>query len=200
MLDRELVYQLSLERHLQLCKTGARKTFPACIWCRFIPVLMLLAYGGMFALNIFGVLDRLGFSEGQKAAFNIGLLVVIPALAFIGLRAIRARNVEEMKHRVDYTDSTHLRVEADGLSFRSRSIDYLVKWPGISQMFLEPDGVVVAHGALLFLVPDTAFADHAERSAFVRDVFARMSDTAQRRSETFLQPLLLAQSAAGVKE
>lgn len=190
MLDRELTYQLSLERLLQLCKSGARKSFPACIWCKLIPLLSIVAMLCLMFVPSSGILDRLGLTEGAKASIMFGGIGVIVAASLIGLQLVRKANLAELKKRVDFDDSTCLRALAEGLSFRSEQIDYLVKWRGINLMFLEPDGIVFVHGSLYFLVPDSAFASKFERNTFIRDVFARLGDQAQKRSETFMRPVL----------
>jgi hypothetical protein len=57
-------------------------------------------------------------------------------------------------------------------------------------MLMERDGVVVSHGNLFFLVPDSAFVDTQERNGFVRDVFGRLGEEARSRSESSVRPVL----------
>jgi hypothetical protein len=190
VLDRELTYSVSFDRLLRLCKTATLKTYPACIWCKLIPVFSIAAMFGLAMLPGTGLLDALDISEGAKGFLVISGVVLVLLLMFVAFRMVRARNNRQTQRLVDFSDRTHLRITADGLSFRSEQIDYLLRWRGISQVFLEHDGVVISHGSLYFLIPDTAFSNRVERDAFISDVYSRIGEEARVRSEKYIKPAL----------
>jgi len=90
-----------------------------------------------------------------------------------------------------------MRKDDGGLRFATDQVEYYLKWPGISQMLMERDGVAVSHGSLFFLIPDGAFANVQERNAFVGEVFGRLGGEARGRSEKHIRHVLSAAGAAG---
>ena len=183
MLDRELQYHMPFERLVKLGRSAGRKAFSSS----WYSVWWLL--GGYVVL--FGLLsvfeDRLEQAVGIPAWVWMFLLV----LGLIGgLFLLRRRGRAQAKERANYDGSVSLQQDTGGLRFATTDIEYYVKWAGISQIFLEHDGVVVSHGSMFFLVPDTAFSGEAERNAFIRDVYGRLSDIARERSEKFIRPVL----------
>ena len=102
----------------------------------------------------------------------------------------------ETQARANFQSEIRLRQDDGGIRIATDEIEYYLKWRGISQMLMEHDGVVVSHGSLFFLIPDSAFADSEERNAFVRDVFGRLGEEARSRSEKSMRPVLNATAAA----
>jgi hypothetical protein len=81
-------------------------------------------------------------------------------------------------------------VDDSGLSFAADDIEHYLKWPAISQLRLERDGVVISHGNLFYFVPDAAFANMEERLAFIRHVYGRLSEKARSISEKYIRASL----------
>lgn len=182
MLGRELTYRMPFERLAKLSRSAGRKAF-AKSW--YLYWAMLAGYlAGLALIIIFS--DRLA-RLGPPWFVWLGLLVAIFIAALWGVRRVGRQQIRE---RADYDGIVQFREEAGGLRFETSQIAYSVKWNGISQLLLEPDGVVFSHGSLFFLVPDSAFADLKERNALIRDVFERLGPEARERSESFIRPVL----------
>lgn len=90
-------------------------------------------------------------------------------------RVLRRMKISRLKDRVDFDQLIHLVTDDGGLRFVTADVECYLNWSGINQMLLEPDGVVVSHGSLFFLVPDVAFESAAERLAFIRAVYVNRS-------------------------
>jgi len=90
-----------------------------------------------------------------------------------------------------------LRQDAGGLHIATSSIEYYLKWAGIAQILIEPDGLVFSHGNLFFFVPNDAFSTLSERDGLASEVFAKLGKEAQDRSVAHLPPAVVA-SARGV--
>jgi hypothetical protein len=189
--DRELTYRSSLERITNLGSVRARKVL-GLTWYTYW--LLLAAY--LAASALFLVFEK-EFRSWQ-ASFGLPRLTFFVAISLLYLAALFAlRRVGILRIlKVDGFDPvTRLRPEPGGLRFVSEHAEILLKWRGITQMFIERDGVVIAHGALFFFVPLGAFIDVQERNAFIRDVLGRLGAEARARSEAFLRPALDAAAA-----
>lgn len=185
MLDRELQYHMPFERLQKLSRTASRKAFSAS-WWRFW-LLIALCFVLLAVLHVLDYEGRLAQATGIPPWVWLSLL---GAFLFGGLVWIRRHGKRQMKARVDFDSAVRLRQDHGGLRFATPEIEYYLKWGGIGQMMVEPDGVVVSHGSMFFLIPNSAFADKAERDAFVRDVYGRLNEAAVERSEKFIRPLL----------
>jgi hypothetical protein len=125
--------------------------------------------------------------------FGLGpelLLLAAAGILFAGARWIRKLRVAQLKRRATFNQPIRLTQDEGGLRFSTDEIEHCLKWKGISQMILEKDGVAVSHGALFFLVPDSAFASAAERLAFISDVYARLDAEAQSNSRKHIRPAI----------
>ncbi len=185
-MDRELTYQVPYERLTKVGRSLRRQAFPAA-WTRLWLVLGAFLVG-LVLLTVFGKpLDRWQESVGlpRLSAFVLWLVAFLIAVLFV-----RRTNRHDLKGRADFDASVRLRQEDGGLRIMGDQIEYYVKWNGISQLLKPHDGVALAHAALIFFVPDSAFINEAERNGFVRDVFARMGAEAQRRSQKNIASLL----------
>ena len=186
MLDRELRYQMPFERLAKLSRAASRKAFSTSwylMWGLFGVYFALL--GGMLLFA-----DTIGRLQRDAGIPRWSWMVVLGGILIGGMLLLRRHGQTQVKARADYDSSVTLRQEADGLRFATPEIEYFIKWDGISQMMTMHDGVVISHGSLFFLVPDTAFADQGERDAFARDVYGRLNGAARERSETFMRPVL----------
>ncbi|AHB50087.1 hypothetical protein W911_07635 [Hyphomicrobium nitrativorans NL23] len=191
MLDRELRYQMPFERLAKLSRAASRKAFSSSwylMWGLFAVYFSLL--GGMLLFA-----DTIGRLQREAGIPRWSWMVVLGGILIGGLLLLRRHGQKQAKARADYDSTVTLRQEAEGLRFATPEIEYFIKWDGISQMMTMHDGVVVSHGSLFFLVPDTAFAGRGERDAFVRDVYGRLNEAAIERSEPFIRPLLDAASS-----
>lgn len=186
MLDRELIYRMPFERLTKLARTAGRRAFARNyygVWALLVAYFALLGCLVIFA-------DEIGRIERDYGVPALIWFVFVVLFGLVGFLLLRRASRASLRARVDYDASVRMRQEPDGLRFSTPQIEYLLKWQGIGQMFLEPDGVVVSHGALFFLVPNAAFRDLGERDAFVRDVFDRLSEPARERSALLLHPLI----------
>ena len=185
---RELSYKVPYKRLAKLGRSVGRKAYRT-VWlaawallAAFVPALA--------ALTIY----RDELSEWMKGAGlpdfpELGLFVCM-ALFFAGMWQLRRLRVRQVKARANFDSTIRLTQDEGGLRIATKSIEYYVKWQGISQMLLEHDGVVISHGNLFWLVPDTAFESAAERRAFIQDVYSRLSEQARAISEKHVQAAL----------
>lgn len=182
MLDRELTYHVPFERLAKLSRTMSRKAFGRIWWVTWLWILAFLA--ACFALPfIEQALAGTGWPDG--AGF-----VVLAVLFFAGYLVIRAWGRRQVKARADYDAEARFRQDAGGLRIGTNNVEYYLKWPGIAQVLVEPDGIVVSHGSLFFLVPDSAFASPGERNELVREIFANLSQEAKDRSIAHVKPVV----------
>lgn len=185
-MDRELTYQVPFERLRKLGRRSGRKAFPnlwLLRWALLAVFLGLLILMGFFE----DAVERWQASLGlPPLTALVGLLVVYVAIAF----GLRRYAVEETKARADFQSNIRLLKDDGGVHIATDEIEYYLKWRGISQMLMEPDGVVLSHASLFFLVPDAAFQNAEERNAFVREIYGRLSPEAQARSEKNLHAIL----------
>lgn len=186
MLDRELTYQMPFARLLKLSRSASRKAFGSS-W--YLTWSLVVGYFAMLGALVFFA-DEIGRLERQFGIpWWLWFAGLIAAL-LVGLFTLRRHARGLMRSRADYDSTVRFKEDADGLRFATPQVEYFIKWNGISQMIMEPDGVAFSHGSLFFLVPNTAFASTIERDALVRDVFARLNEAARERSETFIRPVL----------
>jgi hypothetical protein len=184
--DRELTYQVPFER---LCKLGRKAGRTAYPRLRLLGWLVLGAFlGALMLVNVFG-------DEVERWQASVGLppltaLIAIIVAGIAGVVALRRAAAQETKLRANLAADVHMRKDDGGVHVATDQIEYYLKWPGISQVFLEPDGVVLSHASLFFLIPDRAFADMAERDGFIRDVYARLGEDARGRSQRGLRNVL----------
>lgn len=186
MLDRELRYHMPFDRLQKLSRQASRKAFSTS-WYAIWALL-----GGYFAILflLFVFSDHLARLERETGIPWWSWLVALIAMALLGMGLLRRHGRKEMRARANYDSEVTLRQEPEGLRFATPDVEYFVKWNGMSQMMMVPDGVVVSHGSLFFLIPSTAFSDEGERIAFVRDVYSRLNPAAVERSEDFMRALI----------
>ncbi len=177
-MQRELSYQVPFERLARLSRSASRKAFRTVWWLTWLLLAMLLA--AAFALIVHGD----GLSEWlNRAGIPVGvefLFFLVGLISFAGALLLRRLRINQVKGRAKFNQIIRLTQDDGGLRFATEDVEHYLKWPGISQLLVEHDGVVVSHGNLFFLVPDAAFASAGERLAFIRDVYGHMSQGARR--------------------
>ncbi len=185
---RELTYHMPYERLAKLGKTMGRRAFRGIWWRKWA----LLAIFMTIALGISGFGDRLDrWAQIQGSPVGSGtLLLAAFVLLFIGVFRLRKVQRREVTSRANFDQQIRLRTDDGGLHFATDEIEYYLKWPGISQMLMDRDGVVVSHGGLFFMVPDRAFDSDGERLDFIREVYGRLKPDARALSQQHIEPLL----------
>jgi hypothetical protein len=184
--NRELTYQMPFERLTKLSRSMSRKAFSTSwlvLWTLFAAYIAALVAIIVFDDTVMSWQHALGLPP--YSAF-----VLIVLLFVIAVWSLRRQGLQVMKGRANFDDAVRFRKDEGGLRFATSQIEYYVKWQGISQMLMDRDGVAISHGALFFLIPDSAFVDLSERNALVRDVFGRLGPAAQDRSEKHIRPAL----------
>jgi hypothetical protein len=185
--DRELTYRMPFSRLRKLGRNSGRKAYP------YLWATRWLLLGSFFVLLL-----AIGHYEEAIQSWGLPPLTALVALLVIYVAAIlllRRFALRQTQARANFQLDVRLRRDDGGIRIATDEIEYYLKWPGISQMMMEHDGVVVSHGNLFFLIPDSAFADTQERNAFVREVFGRLGEAAQNRSETSMHAVLAAAAA-----
>jgi hypothetical protein len=191
--DRELTYEMPFERLVKLSRSAGRKAY-AMSWATAWLVIGLFSVAVVLLIVFDEPIQNWQASVGLPWFSAFLVLVVIYIAAFWTLRRFSLR---QMKSRADFQSIVRMRKDDGGLRFATDQVEYYLKWPGISQMVMERDGVAVSHGSLFFLIPDGAFANVQERNAFVGEVFGRLGAEARGRSEKHMRPVLSAAGAAG---
>jgi hypothetical protein len=178
-MQRELSYQVPFERLSRLSRSAASKAYASVWWSGWLFLaLVIVAVAGFVAY-------------GEALGEWLATAVFIAGLLFLaGLGLLRRRLNSQIKARADFDQIVRLMQDDGGLRFVTEEIEFYLKWPGISQILLEHDGVVVSHGNLFFLVPDKAFANAGDRIAFIRDVYGRLSERARSISEEHVRSAL----------
>ena len=187
-MQRELSYKLPYERLRKLGRSAGRKVL-GTLW---LSVWLLLAAfaGAVFALDFYRV-ELSKWAELAGVPFSPNAGVVICFMLFLpGVWLLRRAGARWSKSRAGFDSTIRLTQDEGGIRIATPSIEYYVKWQGISQMLLEHDGVVISHGTLFWLVPDTAFESAAERRAFIQNVYDRLSEQARTLSEKHVRPAL----------
>jgi hypothetical protein len=194
-LDRELTYRLPFARLKRLGRNSGRKAHPLIWGARWI--LLVSFFAALWLVTLFAdAVERWQASVGLPQPTVLVAIILAAAIAVLFLRRAALRQTQT---RADFDAEIKLRRDDGGLRIATEEIEYYLKWPGIGQMFMEPDGVVVSHGNLFFLVPDSAFESAAERNGFIRDVYGRLGADARSRSEDSMRVVLDAAAApAGV--
>jgi hypothetical protein len=191
--DRELTYEMPFERLVKLSRSAGRKAY-AMSWVTAWLVIGLFLVAVVLLIVFDESIQSWQASVGLPWFSTFLVLVVIYVAAFWALRRFSLR---QMKSRADFQSIVRMRKDDGGVRFATDQVEYYLKWPGISQMVMERDGVAVSHGSLFFLIPDGAFANVEERNVFVGEVFGRLGAEARGRSEKYLRPVLSAAGAAG---
>jgi hypothetical protein len=194
MMQRELTYHVPFDRLVELSQSAGRKLYPRIrwmIWLMIAVVLAVCAFLYTFGEEIRDVAEDEGIPFFTELAF-IGVFLVF----IVGLRLLRRYQLRLMKNRFNFDQVVRLNRDDGGLRLSTDGVDYYLKWQGVTQMLLERDGVVLSHGNLFFLVPDTAFASPDERLSFIREIYGRLSENARAISEKHIQPLLGTAKAA----
>ena len=187
-MQRELTYHVPFERLVKLSRSAGRKVYPHIRWLVWVMIAIVIAVCAFlyaFGDEIRDVAEDDGIPFATELAF-IGVFVVF----IVGLRLLRRYQLRLMKDRFNFDQTVRLNQDDGGVRLSSDGVEYYLKWQGLTQMLLEPDGVVLSHGNLFFLVPNTAFASPEERLSFIREIYGHLSEKARAFSEKHIQPAL----------
>jgi hypothetical protein len=188
-MQRELSYRLPLARLIKLSRTATRKGYPIVWWLTWVWIGIFLAVTISFAVFANDIRDALeAFDMGDMGPFVLFAAIALAYLA--GRYALRKLRNAEVQRRATFNETIKLTQDEGGLRFATEEIEQYLKWPGISQLLLEPDGVVVSHGNLFFLIPNQAFPSADDRVAFIRDVYNRLGERARSISNRYVSGVL----------
>ena len=187
-MQRELTYHVPFERLVKLSRSAGRRVYPHIRWLVWLLVALVIpvvAFLYAFGDEIRDVAEDDGIPFATELAFIAVFLVFIA-----GLRLLRRYRLRLMKDRFNFDQIVRLNQDDGGVRLSTDGVEYYLKWPGVTQMLLERDGVVLSHGNLFFLVPNTAFASPEERLSFIREIYGHLSEKARAISEKHIQPAL----------
>ena len=186
-MQRELSYQVPFKRLRKVGRVVCRKAFPII---QLVWLLLLVYFAALIGLVVVGnTLEAWLSAVGVRYGVEM-LFVSLILLALAGIWGLRRLQVSQVKARADFDQVIRLTQDDSGLRFATEDTEFYFKWRGISQLLLVHDSVVVSHGALFFVVPDTAFAGAGDRLAFIREVYSRLSDKARSISEKHVRAAL----------
>lgn len=186
-----VTYKMPYRRLRRLSRAGLRKSYSA-YWN--LSWALLAAYSAGLLIMIFwpalfeSLASQIAALTGIPfgAAINL-MLVTFLAFFVVAIVILRRRLHAEQQRRIDYDADVTLMPGEGGLRFCAKGIEYLVKWEGIHHLLGEPDGLVVVHGGLFFLVPDAAFASPEARRAFLNHVEHNLPEEARARSQKVIE-------------
>ena len=187
-MQRELTYHVPFERLVKLSRSAGRRVYPHIRWLVWLLVALVIpvvAFLYAFGDEIRDVAEDEGIPFATELAFIAVFLIFI-----VGLRLLRRYQLRLMKDRFNFDQTVRLNQDDGGVRLSTDGVEYYLKWPGVTQMLLERDGVVLSHGNLFFLVPNTAFASPEERLSFIREIYGHLSEKARAISEKHIQPAL----------
>jgi len=187
-MQRELTYHVPFERLIKLGRSAGRKVYPTIQWLTWLWIALLIgAWAFLYAFSE----EINDMADDEGIPFAAEMLIIAVGLVFVvGVLLLRRYRVRLLKNRANFDQIVRLKQDDDGLHIITDDIEYYLKWRGLTQMLLERDGIVVSHGSLFFLIPDRAFAGPAERLAFIRDIYGRLSESARAISEKHLRSVL----------
>jgi hypothetical protein len=186
-MQRELSYQVPFKRLRKVGRLVCRKAFPTI---QLMWLLLAFYIAAIIGLVIFGkTLDEWLAAVGVRYGAEL-LFASLVLLTLAGLWGLGQLQVRQVKARADFDQVVRLIQDDSGLRFATEDTEFYCTWRGISQLLLVHDGVVVSHGALFFIVPDTAFAGSDDRLAFIREVYSRLSEKARSISEKHVRAAL----------
>jgi hypothetical protein len=188
VMQRELTYHVPFERLVKLSRSAGYKMNPHVrwmVWLLIALVIPVLTFLYAFSDEIRDVGEDEGIPFAAELLF-IGVILIF----IVGLRLLRRYQVRLMKDRINFDQIVRLNQDNGGVRLTTDSVEYYLKWPGVTQLLLERDGVVLSHGNLLFLVPNTAFTSTEERLSFIREIYGHLSEKARAISEKHIQPAL----------
>jgi YcxB-like protein len=190
---RELTYELPQQRLRRLSRSMGRKAFPRSWRTKwmllFLFIVVMLPLLG-FRDELIGLAAAIGLPPALMEYANVAVFGLAFVLIFSGIRLIGRSQRREAKARVNFGATAHLVQDENGIAIAGEGIEYRLKWAGISQMLIEPDGIVLSHGSLFWLIPDAAFAGPEDRLGFIRDVYSRLGEQARAISRDQIEPLL----------
>jgi hypothetical protein len=189
-MERELTYHVPFERLIKLGRSAGRKVYPSIQWLTWLWIALLIP-AWAFLYSYSEEINDVADDEGIPFATEM-LIIAVGLVFLVGILVLRRYRVRLMKSRANFDQIVRLKQDDGGLHVITDDIEYYLKWRGLTQMLIERDGVVVSHGNLFFLVPDKAFASAAERLSFIRDVYGRLSESAQALSAKYVRPVLAA--------
>lgn len=160
----------------------SRKAYGSLWWTRWV------LFAAFFAMIAFSN-ELSAFSAWIGGPYIPVNLIIFGAILLTVLAVIQMRRLQfrEAKDRANFDQTIRLKQDDDGLRFITDEMEYYIKWRGISQMLVEPDGIVISHGNLFFLVPNMAFTDANDRREFSRQVYNQLAEKARARSAKLMR-------------
>jgi hypothetical protein len=171
MTNRVLKYRLPRRRLRQLLRSIYRDLLRK----------LLLAALGIAALV--GTLVATSVYSAELEAYSPEMTKFLYAFALLSfifvLGVVFKPSDNPASTRPPSDEEVRLTSENGGLRFETDGAEYFVKWRGITGLWLEPDGVVVAHYQAYFFVPDDAFASREEKLSLIQVIYDNISEKAR---------------------
>ncbi len=189
----KLTYELPYARMRKLGRKANRKIFGdiQIIFLAWTLVFVLLFLSMEFwPTYAYKALSAITESLGLPPESSTLLIYIILFLYLLGFALLIWATRRRVQKHVDFHDSVTLTTQDSGVCIETSSIAHLLKWKGIDEIFIEPDGPVLRSGVFFFLIPNKAFAGDAQRSAFLSNVLRHIGPDARERSERNLANVL----------
>jgi hypothetical protein len=176
MTHRVLKYRLSRQRLQQLLRSVYRDT------------LRKFLLAGLGIAAFVGTLIAAGLYSEELEAYSPEMtkfLYAFVLLSFIFVLGVLFKPSETpASARCPNEENVRLTPEDGGLRFETDGAEYFLKWRGVTGLWLEPDGFVVAHYQAFFFIPDNAFTSREEKLSLVQVIYDNISEKARSVART----------------
>lgn len=180
MANFNLTYNVPYARLKKLSRSACRKAFGSTWWWSWATIgAFIIIYASILVFHspIRTFFAQQGIKHGPDFLSALLLVGFLISLLFI-----RRHNAKQVQERVDFDQNIELTTDDKGVRLELPQIGYHLKWSGISQVFLERDGIALGHGPMFFLVPSAAFASKDEEQAFLKYICENLTPDARSRS------------------
>ncbi len=180
-----LTYQVPYKRLRQIARVGSKHRFRSLwllgrIWFVVLMLIFLsfVVWTEKVTAFLYTILETFQLPESFAPFIFIAFLFVLLMMSFM-LRKAYGRRLQK---EINFDQNINLTMDRDGVSIAAEEISYHLKWPAIKHVIPDREGIILAHGALFFFIPDSAFSDMTKRQAFFKYLFDHLTDAAKEQS------------------
>jgi hypothetical protein len=181
MEQQVLKYRLSQKRLQQLVRSINRAALAKLV----VGVAGIVAF--VVGLILTGYYSDELESFSPEAAKYVYVVLLISFIFSLGVLFKPGTN-SDVEPVAPSEQDIHLTKDDTGLCFATENTEFLVKWRGITKLWLEPDGFAVAHYHMYFFIPDSAFAGPGEKLALMQEIYDKLSDKARMATKAQFGP------------
>jgi hypothetical protein len=170
MTSRVFKYRLSQQRLHQLIWSagkGARRRL-------YLIVLGVVAF--VFALVL------TSFYSQQLDAYSTEIVKFLYAfllLTFMFIFGVLFHTPTDRSIQHPAEVNVRLSPEDGGLRFETDDAEHFIRWRGVTKLWVEPDGIVLANYQFFYFIPDVAFDSREEKIALMQVIYDNIGENAR---------------------